>query len=154
MARRPDVQYIQYCTDGSLALQPEPVKTAAPKPVRKPAKRKRKNLYVDPLAICGITLAVVMLVLMLVGMGQLRAAEARTELLRDQLADLRQENGRLQADFEEKVDLDKIRWQAEALGLVPVDQVEHITVKAPVYQEQTEPEGWEKFYSFLVGLFA
>jgi len=154
MARHPDIQYIQYCTNGSLALQPEPRKTAAPKPVRKPARRKRKNIYVDPLAICGITLAVIMLVLMLVGMGQLRTAEARTEQLRGQLTELRAENQRLQADFEEKVDLDKIRWQAEALGLVPVDQVEHITVKAPVFEEQTEPEGWEKFYSFLAGLFA
>ena len=154
MPRRPDVQYIQYGINGSLACQPEPVRKPRTKLPPKPAKRKRRNIYIDPLAIGGIALATVMLALMLVGVARLRQAEERTERLRAQVETLREENVTLRASFVEQVDRELIREQAESLGLVPVDQVEHITVKAPRAEQQEESGGWDRFYSFLAGLFA
>ena len=154
MPRRPDIQYVQFYTGGNLAYKPEISKPVLPQPVRKTVKRKRKNLYIDPLAIGGILVAVVMLVLMLVGVGQLRNAQAQTEQMRMQVSELQKEHEKLQADFDREVDLDEIRWQAEALGLVPVEQVTHITVKAPEYPEEEASDGWERFYIFLAGLFA
>ena len=153
MPRRPDVQYVQFYTGGNLAYKPEIPKPVLSQPVRKTVKRKRKNLYIDPLAIGGILVATVMLILMLVGVGQLRNARVQTERMRVQVSELRKANVELQADFDREVDLDEIQWKAEALGLVPVEQVTHITVKAPEQPEETTA-GWERIYTFLVGLFA
>ena len=154
MRQQSDVRYIQYGINGNLACQPVYEKQAPPKKKPKQAKRKVKRLYVDPLALGGIAVAAVMLILMFVGMSQLRTAEMQTERLRAQVDTLQQEHENLLNRFDESVNLDLIREQAESLGLVPVDQVTHITVKAPVYGEPEEPEDWERFNRFLVGLFA
>ena len=75
MARKPDIQYVRYYTDGSAArqleiLSPQKTKTTYPRTRRK----KGYVIYVDPLAICSIVLAMVLLVCMVMGTLQIQSA--------------------------------------------------------------------------------
>jgi len=144
MTRRSEVRYVQFYAEDRPASAP----------VRKSAKRKRRIIYIDPLAIGGIAVALVMLALIFVGVTQLRQAQAQTEKMKFQVNALKAERTALEADFAAEVDLETVRWQAEALGMIPIEEAQHITVKAPELPQQEEPDGWERFYIFLTGLFA
>ena len=154
MARYPDIRYIQFDICGNPACKPELRNNKNPRPAHQAVTGKRRNIYIDPLAIGGIAVAIVMLVLMLVGFAQLGEAGQQAEQLAHQVEQLRQKNEELLQERAENVDLEELRWQAEALGLVPLEQVEHITVKAPIEEAEKSVEGWGQFYSFLAGLFA
>lgn len=154
MARRPDVRYIHYYTDGSAAYQLEPVKTPKTRQVPRTVKKKKITLYVDPLAIAGIVVAVIMLVLMLIGVVQLRTARQQTAAMAEYVEDLNEQNQSLQAVYDAGYELEDIKWMADALGMVPVEQVEHITVQAPAEEIQPEPGIWERFCTYLTSLFA
>ena len=67
---------------------------------------------------------------------------------------LEQENVQLRDTFEQGYDVDQIERTALALGLVPKEQVEHISVRVVQPSSEQEPEGWEKIGIFLAGLFA
>ena len=66
---------------------------------------------------------------------------------------LQAENTRLTDTYESGYDLALIEQAALGLGMVPRDQVEHITVKmpAPVVEE---PTAWVQLQAFLAGFFA
>ena len=154
MARKPDVQYIRFYTDGSAARKVAP---AAPlKTIKLPRLKKQKKLllYIDPVAIAGIAMAVIMLTLMAVGVMQLRTARQELQAMTAYVSTLQEENESLQAAFSENCDLDQIKETALALGLVPKDQVKHVTVSVPELTVEETPDAWERFYIFLTGLFA
>lgn len=131
MARKPDVQYIRFVTDGSAARVAEqaPVraKTRLPK-VRKP-KAGASVIYLDPLAFVGILLSCVMLVLMVVNCVQLHDYQLKANAMDDYVDSLIEDNARLADKYEGEIDLQDIEQKAYALGLVPIDQVRHISVK-------------------------
>ena len=157
MARRPDVRYINFYTDGSAAYQLEPArpqKKQHPQSNRKHAKRKCQTVYVDPIAIAGIFVAVVMLVLMLVGVARLNQAHQTTEMMAEQLEDLKEENLSLQAEYDSGCNIEDIKWKAEALGMVPVEQVKHVMLPAPETDLVEAPSAWERFCTYLTSLFA
>ena len=154
MARKPDVQYIRFYTDGSAARK---VATVAPlKTIKLPKVKKQKKLlvYIDPVAIAGIAMAVIMLTLMAVGVMQLKTARQEMQTMAAYVSTLQEENASLQATFSEGYDLDQIEKTALALGLVPKEQVRHVTVSVPELIVEEEPDAWERFYIFLTGLFA
>lgn len=154
MARKPDVQYIRFYTDGSAAHKVAPV--APLKTIKLPKVKKQKKLlvYIDPVAIAGIAMAVIMLTLMAVGVMQLKTARQEMQTMAAYVSTLQEENASLQATFSEGYDLDQIEKTALALGLVPKDQVTHVTVSVPELIVEEEPDAWERFYIFLTGLFA
>lgn len=155
MARRPDVRYIHYYTDGSAAYKLEPVKDRKKQQRPHTVKQKKITLYVDPVAIIGIVMAVVMLVLMLAGVAQLRSVQQQTAAMAQYVEKLQQQNQSLQAEYGSGYDLEDVKWMAEALGMVPMEQVRHITVQMPEeVQVQQEPSAWERFCTYLTGLFA
>ena len=68
---------------------------------------------------------------------------------------LQEENERLQAEFDELYDPAAVEEVALALGMVPVDQVEHRTIRvAPVEEIPEVPDLWEQLQDFFEGLFA
>ena len=154
MARHPNVEYIRLYTDGSAARK---VDVAAPiETMRLPRakKQKRITLRIDPLALTAIAMTVLMAVLMIVGVVQLNVARQETAAMLAYVEDLQAENEELQNYFDTKCDLDDIERTAMALGMVPVDQVTHITVQVSREIVEEQPGAWEKFATFLVGLFA
>ena len=156
MAQRVDIQYVQFYTQGSAARKVAPaisVHTGALPQVR---KHKRKNLYVDPVAVIGIAVAVCMLVMMLAGVSQLKQAQRNTIAMEQYVEQLREENKQLQVRFDEGCDLDAIEKTALALGMVPGESVENTMIHVEVPQEPVVEKTtlWQKIGTFLTGLFA
>lgn len=157
MERKPDIQYVhQFYIYGSEAPAIE---------LEKPKKKRRFSLpqvvperklrlCIDPMAVCGIAVAIVMLILMAVGVSQYMEACDSYEAMSDYVIDLRNENVRLEQEFRAGYDLEDIHAKAIALGMIPVEEaeVEYIAGYVPI--EKEEPTIWEDIIWFCKGLFA
>ena len=158
MAYRAEIQYVQFYVDGSAARKLDPVAPAKEhKQQRTTAARrpKRKNLYIDPVAILGIAVAAVMLVMMLVGVHQLKAAQAEQAAMDYCVGQLKLNNHDLQAKFRENINLADIEQKAIALGMVPASQVNVTTIILSTPEQPEEPATvWEQVGTFLASLFA
>ena len=154
MAQRTDIRYIQFYTDGSAAKKVAPIVPLKTIQLPKIKFRKKMVLHIDPIAICGIVMSVVMLVLMAV--GTFRLVNARNELsqMSGYVHTLREENTTLNQTMREGYDLEEIERTALALGMVPKTQVSYITMQVPVETAPEHPGSWERFCTFLTGLFA
>lgn len=152
MVRKPDIQYIRCYTDGSSARVLNPI-FAAPK-TKLPKLRRKKDLVIrlDPLAYVGVLVSVCMLVLMVVSCVQLSNIQKKADLMDDYVDVLKEENARLSDTYEKGYDLEDIRAKAEAMGMVPIEQVRRITVAVtPPAQESEDQE--PGFWAFLTDLF-
>ena len=155
MARKPDIQYVRYYTDGSAARQlevysPHKKKTAAPRP----RKQKGYVIYVDPLAVAGILLAMVMLVTMLVSGIQLVMARQQLSDARAYVTTLTQSNAHLRQTYEESYDLEEVEKSALALGMIPASQATTIFVDVEEEEIVEEPTFWDRLSMKLDELFA
>ncbi len=157
MALQPDIQYVSFYMDGSAAKKLERQtarKTKAPTP--KYRKVQRRVVPIDPVAIVGVVISLVMLVAMFVGLGQYNTYKEQSAQMSAYIEQLQQENAQLQKTYDEGYDLEQIRQIAEAVGMVPAESVEHfqIQVQLPEAPVQPEPSFWESAAAFLAGLFA
>ena len=155
MARKPDIQYVRFYTDGSAARQLEI------KPVRrkkfalpKPPKQKKRVVHVDPLALGGIVVSVVMLVLMLVGAAELLDLRSQTRQMEGYVAYLQEQNVSLSNDYEAGYDLESVEKAALALGMIPVEEAKTVTVTLQAPETVEEPSVWQRMSAFFAGLFA
>jgi len=156
MARKPEIQYIRYYTDGSAARQLE-VRQPEKKKRRPLPKQKRKPkliLRVQPLAILGVLVSVVMLFMMIQGVGELFEAQRQEQAMENHLISLKAKNEELLQTYNENIDLEDIERKALALGMVPESEVKHITISVPMPEPEEEPGVWEQISAFLTGLFA
>ena len=157
MAMQPDIQYVPFCyVDGSTArkVQRQPQKKASAAPVQQ-RRAKRKVIAVDPVAVCGILVAMAMLVMMLVGFVQYNICREQTRLMQDYVTSLQLENAQLQQNYDDSIDLDYVEEVADALGMVPVDYAQQIHIDVQLPQQITEEMSlWESITTFLAGLFA
>ena len=155
MARKPDIQYVRYYTDGSAARQlevysPRKNKTTAPRP----RKRKGYVIYIDPLAVGGIFLSVVLLIAMLVSSVQLTMARQKLSNTQAYVTTLTQGNEQLRKTYDESYDLEEVEKSALALGMVPVSEAPVITVQIEKEEVVEEPTFWERISMKLEELFA
>ena len=156
MARKNEILYVNFYTDGSAARKIAPAFPAA-QPRKKPvAKRQQKIvIHVDPVALCSLVVAVVMLVMMSVGLTALQNARAEAIAMEAYVQQLTAENERLTNDFNEKVDLESVEKTALALGMVPQQQVQSTPIAVSVVQEAVPTETfWSQVTAFLTNLFA
>lgn len=103
------------------------------RPKRKPRthpKVKAKQL-VAPLSIVGMMAAVCMLVFVICGYVQLFEESTRLSDLRQQLSDAQEQNARLQATYDSKIDLDVIQEKAAALGMTIPNSKQTIYLSLP-----------------------
>lgn len=154
MARHNEVRYISFYTDGSAARKMDLYKPAAKTTLPKAKKKKRITLYVDPVAILGIMTAAVMLIIMTVSVFLLKDAQQEALLMERQVAELQAENKALQAEYEDGYDLVEVERTALALGMIPKEQVEHVTLYVQPAPQQQTVGPLAQIWSFLVGLFA
>ena len=158
MAMQPDIQYVPFCyVDGSAARkvqrQPEKKTTRATAP--KQRRAKRKVIAVDPVAISGIVIAVVMLVMLLAGYAEYTAVQEQKLQMQDYLTSLQLENAQLQQTFDSNVDMEYVEEVAGALGMVPAADANQIQIEVQLpIQETTQLTLWESITTFLAGLFA
>lgn len=154
MARQSNARYISFYTDGSAARKIEVSKPAVKSTLPKKKRRKKIVLYVDPIAILGIMTAVVMTIIMTVSLFMLRDAQAKAVAMEQQAMQLRAENLELQAEYEAGYNLEQVEQTALALGMVPKDQVEHVTLYVQPTPTQKTVSPLAQLWSFLSGLFA
>ncbi len=157
MGKKPDIQYVtQFYIHGSEApaFQPQPLrrKQKQAAPAAKPVQKIR--IQVDPVAICGIVVAVVMMILMAVGVMQYMDTCSRYEAMVAQVIDLQNEHVSLERDFREGYDPQDIMEKALAIGMIPADQAQVITISEYVPVEEPKVTLWDDISWFLKGLFA
>ena len=157
MALQPDIQYVPICyVDGSTARkleQPVYKAPAAPQPRRR--KAKRIVVAIDPVAIFGLLVAMVMLVCMVSGFVEYSAVQAQNRQMTDYVTSLELEKAQLEQTYRDGYDLDEIRDFAEANGMVPAEDAPQIQIEVQIpQQEETRLSFWESITTFLAGLFA
>ena len=139
MAKKPEVQYICYQTEGSAArklefLRPRP-KTSLPAL----KKKKATVIRLNPLATLGTLMSLIMLILMIVSGVQITGLQEDTKAMHRYVNDLRAENNELKDIYESNIDLDEIERQAIALGMIPVEEAQRITVSLPDQDRADRP---------------
>ena len=156
MERKPDIQYIgQFYVYGSEAKQLEEQSEQKKRKIRLPMLKAEKlyRIQVDPVAICAILTAAVMLAVMVLGTLRMHQAWQQFGAVQEYRNQLKQTNIQLTNQYRKSIDLESIRQAALAMGMVETDQVEtrYITVKSP--QREPEPTWWENMCWFWQGLF-
>ena len=157
MALQPEIQYVPiHYVDGSTARKLDrPIyrTPATPQPRRR--KAKRIVVAIDPVAIFGLLVALVMLVCMISGFVQYSVLRAQNRQMTDYVTALELEKAQLEQDYRGGYDLDEIRDFAEANGMIPAEDAPQIQIEVELpRQEQQQLSFWESITTFLAGLFA
>jgi hypothetical protein len=153
MARKQESRYIQYYVGTAapklLPQQPKKNKTKLPQVY----KQQSYTVHVDPLALGGILVSVVMLILMAVGMFTLDVAQKELKAATESVDTLQSLYLQLEEKYHSRYELDEVREAALGLGMIPMEEARHITISVP---EETAQENtlWESINIFLEGLFA
>ena len=152
MDQKPVIQYVgQFYVYGSevQARKKKEKKSLLP---RAPRAEVQRCVYVDTVAVCGIAVALLLLVVLAVGAFQLRAAMQQYNAQSEQLSAIKRENARLEHLYRTSLDLEAVQAQAEKLGMVPAEELEHRELVVTVGQTPEEPTAWENFLWFVKGL--
>ena len=139
MNQKPKIQYIgQFYVHGSearaLELQEEKKQAKTKLPLAK--LETIEKIYVDPVALAGIAVAVLMLVVMILGAFQLQSDWAEYQRMEDYVTDLRTENALLAHNYRAGYDLEDIEMKALAMGLVPSSELKTISVTVTAPEKQ------------------
>ena len=134
MTRYPNVQYVHFYTDGSAARKLEPVIPFKKNTVRIPAqkKSKRKVIYLDPVAVLSMAVALCLLVVMVLGVGRFYDAKAENDTMAAYVHYLQQENQRLTQEYVQSYDLNEVKQTAKALGMVPAQEIGSVAIDVSV----------------------
>lgn len=157
MNQKPKIQYVgQFYVHGSEARQLQMQKEKRQAKTRLPLLRMQaiEKIYVDPVALVGIAVAVVMLVTMVLGAVQLKRDWDQYERVSAYVSELKRENARMSHAYHSSYDLEDIKSKALAMGMVPKSQLQTMTVNVTVPQQEAEPTRVEEIKLFLEGLFA
>lgn len=157
MAQKPEIQYIgQFYVHGSearkLAEKKEQKKAKTELPLHR-FERVRK-VYVDPLAICSILIAAVMLVSMVMGALSLQSAWQELGTAQQYVYELQTTNRVLTEQYRAGYDLDEVRSAALALGMIPIEEAQVMPLHVTVPVQEPEPDWLDDLVWFLEGLFA
>ena len=156
MARKPEIQYIgQFYVYGSeaqkVALEQKQKKAKTKLPEAMP--QTTRVICLDPVAICGVLVAVMMICTMILGAVHIQDAWDRYENARHYLTAVRVENAALTHEYTSSFDVEEIRVVATTMGLVPVEELETVTLHVNVPEPKKEPTLWEDIRWFMEGLF-
>ncbi len=157
MAIQPDIQYVTFYTAGSAARKVERVaqKPKVPLPTQRQRRVKRKVIAVDPIALCGILVAVCMFFALVAGIREQREAIAQAQQMSAYAEQLRQENTALESAYRDSYDLEEIYEVATAIGMIPREDAQNVQIEVrPLTSEEKQPTLWENVTLFLTRLFA
>ena len=157
MNQKPKIQYVgQFYVHGSeaRALQLQEEKRQAKTKLPLARIQKIEKIYVDPVALAGIAVAVVMLVTMVLGAIQIKRDWDQYEQVSSYVSELKKENARKNHAYRLSYDLADIETKALAMGLVPRSELETVTVSVTVPEKVPQLTRMEEIRFFLEGLFA
>jgi len=156
MNQKPKIQYVgQFYVHGSEAkkLELQQQRTAR---FRQPIEKLQKieKIYVDPVALVGIAVAVVMLVTMVLGALQIRNDWAEYNAVSSYVSWLKEQKAEKQIAYRKAYDLEDITTKAHALGLVPKSEVKTMTVTVVLPEPEPEVSRLDEIKGFLEDMFA
>jgi len=157
MNQKPKIQYVgQFYVHGSEARQLQPQEQKQQAKTRLPLARLQtiEKIYVDPVALAGIAVAVLMLVTMVLGAVQIKRDWDQYEHVSAYVSELRRENARMSHVYRSSYDLEDIRSKAVAMGMVPKSELKTIAVTVTVPEREPELTRSEEMKRFLEGMFA
>lgn len=157
MNQKPKIQYVgQFYVHGSeaRALQLQEEKRQAKTKLPLARIQKIEKVYVDPVALAGILVAVVMLVTMVLGAVQIKRDWDQYEQVSAYVSELKKENARMSHAYRASYDLKDIESKALAMGLVPKSELQTMAVTVTVPAPEAELTRMEEIRLFLEGLFA
>ena len=157
MNQKPKIQYVgQFYVHGSEARQLQLQEQKRQAKTKLPLARIQKieKVYVDPVALAGIVVAVVMLVTMVLGAVQIKRDWDRYEQVSAYVSELKKENARLNHAYRLSYDLEDIKSKALAMGLVPKSELETVSITVTVPKREPVLTRSDEIRLFLEGLFA
>ena len=160
MAQKPykyNIEYIQrFYSYGSeaKAVEIQPKKQVAKAKPPKREKERVKTICIDPVAFCGMMVAIVMLLVMVAGILQYTAIQEDHEIMASYVGNLREDNALLQHQYNAGYDLEATATTARALGMIPVSQAKTIPMEVVVPEAPEEPGFFDNLVWFFSGLFA
>ncbi|MBO7252817.1 MAG: hypothetical protein J6V25_09370 [Oscillospiraceae bacterium] len=156
MTQKPKIQYIgQFYVHGSEARALELEQPRKPKTKLPLAKLEQvEKIHVDPVALVAIAVAMVMMVTMILGVQQLYTDWQEYRAQAQHVHELREINHTKQDEFRSTYDLDDIRAKATALGMIPKEEAQHMTVTVTLPEPAEEMSWWDNVVWFVTGLFA
>ena len=157
MVRKPDIEYVnKYYVHGSEAkiiefktTEKQP-KTTLPKPLRE----KKLSILVDPVALFGLMVAVFMMVVMVIGLGDFRNACLEKQEMERYVYQLQNDNILLKHNYRNSYDLHKVEETALALGMVHASEVTTTKIVYEPVPEEAENTWWDDFLWQISMLFA
>ena len=157
MNQKPKIQYVgQFYVHGSEAKQLQLQEEKRQVKTRLPLARIQQieKIYVDPVALIGIAVAVVMLVTMVLGAVQIKRDWDHYEQVSAYVSELKRENARMNHAYRASYDLEDIKSKALAMGMVPKGELQTMAVTVTVPEPEVELTRSEEIRFFLEGLFA
>ena len=159
MIQKPKIQYIgQFYTHGSearkLELEQEQQKKKAKTKLPLAKLEKIEVVYIDPVAVIGIAVAVIMLITMVIGATQLKTDWESYGVMSRYVSRLKLENARLTDRYRSGYDLDDIASKAQAMGLVPVEELATATITVTLPEPEPVTSWEDDLLWFWNGLWA
>ena len=157
MNQKPKIQYVgQFYVHGSEARQFQFQEEKRQAKTKLPLARIQQieKVYVDPVALVGIAVAMVMLVTMVLGAIQIKHDWDQYEQVSAYVSELKKENARKNHAYRLSYDLKDIESKALAMGLVPKSELQTATVVVTVPEPEPEMTRLDEIRFFLEGLFA
>ena len=154
MDQKPVIQYVgQFYVYGSEVKVKKKSEPRRPMLPSVKAARERK-VYIDPMAVGGIALAVCILVALVVGGIRLSACMTGYNAAEATLSELKRENARLEHAYRTSLNLESVKTRAEELGMIPQSEAARASIRVTVPEHKGEISAWENFVWFLSGLLA
>lgn len=154
MANQNNIQYVRYYAPGSEAIQLEPQRRRKERPAPRPVpEEERIAIRFNPVEVFGCTVAVIMVVCVIIGFCQLYGLNDQLAQARTDLSNQKNIHYELQKNYENGYDLDEIRSAAEAMGLVPMEEVQHITITIPEPEVTEELPRWQQWWLDFQSMF-
>ena len=159
MIQKPKIQYIgQFYTHGSearkLELEQEQQKRKAKTKLPLAKLEKIEVVYIDPVAVIGIAVALVMLITMVVGATQLKTDWESYNIMSGYVSRLKLENAKLTDRYRAGYDLDDIASKAQAMGLVAAEELATTTIQVTLPEPEHVTTWEEELVWFWNGLWA
>lgn len=151
MTQKPKIQYVgQFYVHGSEAQVPaHPQRKKTKTQLPQSRVDRTAKIYIDPVAILSIGVAVLMLVVMVLGALQIRDDWAQYDRMHDRVSQLRQENALLHFRYRNTYHLDEVRTKAENMGLIPKDSVKTQTFRLTLPEPEAETTLWDDIVWFF-----
>jgi len=159
MVRKPEIQYVgQFYIYGSEAQQLAEKKKQRQAKTRLPLAKLEKieKIYLDPVALVGIAVAIFMLATLAVGLLQLKDDWASYRQMDAYVSQLKKEHASLAADYRESFNLEDVQRKASGLGMIAKTDAQTMSVQVtvPEPKQEWEMSPWESVVWFCKGLFA